>query len=148
MKSLAQPAESIPDFTLFRADSTEFTKKDLDSEKLLFFLFFDVKCIHCKHATQIINKNYHEMINTSIYLVTLDKPEEVNSFLKQNGKKLIEQKNVHLLFDTQNQFITRFKPKKFPSIFLYNSNQKLLAYKDDPDSLQLVFDQIKAFSKN
>ena len=146
-KSFAQPAESIPDFTLLRQDKTEFTRKDLDTEKLLFFLFFDVKCIHCKHATQAINKRYAELSNVTIHLVTLDKPEKVIFFLKQNGKKLMNKKNVHLLFDSKNEFITRFKPKKYPSMFLYSPDQKLIIYKDNPDSIQIIFDKIREFSK-
>lgn len=146
-KSLAQPADSIPDFSLYRQDKTEFTHKDLDAEKLLFFLFFDVKCIHCKRATQNISKRYADMSNTAIHLITLDKPEDVNFFLKKNGKKLVGKENVHLLFDSKNEFITRFKPQKYPSMFLYSPDKKLIIYKDDPDSIQIVFDRIRNFSK-
>lgn len=144
-ESFAQPAETIPDFTLFKQDKTEFTRKDLDSEKLLFFLFFDVKCIHCKQATLAVNKRYAELSNTFIYLVTRDKSEEVSLFLKKNGKKLMDKKNVHLLFDTNNEFVTRFKPKKYPSMFLYSPDKNLIIYKDDPDSIQMVFDKIRNF---
>lgn len=143
----AQPASTIPEFTLYRQDKSSFTNKDLNKEKLLFFLFFDVRCEHCLHAMQTINKRYAEMNNTVIHLITLDKPEEVNAFLNRNGKNLVGKSNVMLFYDLRNEFIIRFKPKKYPSIFLYTPQQTLLLYDDDPKNLPKFFEQIKKYSK-
>lgn len=143
----AQPASTIPDFTLFRADKTPFTNKDLNTQKLLFFLFFDVSCIHCQHAIQTINSRYAEMKNTDIHLVTLDRPEDVSVFLNKYGKNLLNKNNVQLFFDLQNEFIIRFKPRKYPSIFLYTPDQRLVLYDDNPENLPKFFEQIRERSK-
>jgi len=135
-------ADSIPEFTLFKHDKSTFTKNDLDTQKLLFFLFFDVKCEHCLHAIQTINQKYGEMDNTFIYLVTQDSPEAVERFLARKGKNLINRNNVIVLFDLQHQFIVRFKPRKYPSIFLYSPAGNLLLYDDNPNNLPRFFERI------
>lgn len=143
----AQPAQTIPDFTLFRADKSTFTNKDLNNNKLLFFLFFDVTCVHCRQAIQTINSRYAEMKNTDIHLVTLDRPEEVNVFLNKYGKNLLNKSNVQLFFDLRNEFIIRFKPRKYPSIFLYTPGRSLVLYDDNPENLPGFFEQIRERSK-
>lgn len=140
-------AETIPDFTLFRQDRTTFTQNDLDSKKLLFFLFFDVNCEHCRHAVQTINKRYSEMTNTMIHLITLDPPNEIFVFLNKYGKNLIDKKNVMLFYDLRNEFIIKFKPRKYPSIFLYTPDKKLVLYDDNPENLPKFFKEIKSRSK-
>lgn len=140
-------ASVIPEFTLFRQDKSQFTQKDLAKDKLLFFLFFDVTCIHCRQAIQAINKNYSGMANTNIHLVTLDSPAEVQAFLKKYGNNLVEKSNVMLFFDLRNEFITRFKPRKYPSIFLYSPDQKLIIYDDNPGNLPKFFNEIKSRAK-
>ncbi|NJK95749.1 MAG: redoxin domain-containing protein [Bacteroidales bacterium] len=144
---VGQPAETIPDFTLFRQDKSLFTSKNLDTQKLLLFVFFDVTCEHCRHAIQQINKKYPDLNNTFIHLVTLDPPEEVNDFLSKYGKNLTGKKNVMLFFDLKNEFIIKFKPRKYPSIFLYTPQRKLILYDDNPENLPKFFEQIKARSK-
>jgi len=42
---------------------------------------------------------------------------------------------VTMLQDTKNQFIIRFKPRKYPSLFLYDANKKLLDYEDNPENM-------------
>lgn len=139
----AQPASVIPEFTMFREDKTAFTNQQLNKEKLLFFLFFDVKCEHCRQAVQTISKRYGEMNNTYIHLVTLDQPEEVKAFLNKYGKNLLDKNNVSLFFDLRNEFIIKFKPRKYPSIFLYSPQRKLIIYDDNPEKLPKFFDEIK-----
>jgi hypothetical protein len=139
----AQPASIIPEFTMFREDKSAFTNQHLSQEKLLFFLFFDVKCEHCRQAVQAISKNYPEMNNTFIHMVTLDKPEEVKAFLNKYGKNLLDKNNVSLFFDLKNEFIIKFKPRKYPSIFLSSPQRKLLIYDDNPEKLPKFFDEIK-----
>jgi hypothetical protein len=139
------PVETIPDFTIFRQDKTPFTQKDLSKDKLLFFVFFDVTCEHCRDAIQQINKEYATLKNINIHLITLDMPEQVNTFLKKYGKNLLFKSNVMLFYDVKNEFIVKFKPRKYPSIFLYTPQKKLILYDDNPDNLPTFFGKIKAY---
>ena len=145
IKVLAQPAENIPEFTLFKLDKTQFKRENLKTDKLLFFVFFDVKCEHCQQAITQINKRYSELGRVAVHLITLDKPEEVTVFLNKHGSNLVGKSNVTLFFDLKNEFITRFKPRKYPSLFLYSTQKKLLLYADDPEKLPKFFEKIKGF---
>jgi peroxiredoxin len=140
-------AQAVPEFSMFTREMTLFTNKDLNSSKPLFFLFFDVKCEHCLHAVQTLNKNYKKLDAAQVYLVTLDRPEDAESFLKKNGKNLLERNNVMLLFDLNKEFIVKFLPKKYPSIFLYTKKKTLVKYDDNPSNLPVFFDKIAAESK-
>lgn len=139
-------AKTVPEFSMFTREMTLFTDRDLAKDKPLFFLFFDVKCEHCLHAVQTLNKNYKKLEAAQVYLVTLDRPEEVESFLKKNGKNLVDRNNVMLLFDLNKEFIVKFLPKKYPSIFLYTNKKALVKYDDNPSNLPVFFDKIAAES--
>ncbi len=147
LNTLAQPAENIPEFTLYKLDKTQFKRGNLNTDKLLLFIFFDVKCEHCQQAITQINKRYSELSNVAVHLITLDHPEEVKGFLSKHGNNLLEKNNVTLFFDLKNEFITRFKPRKYPSIFLYSPQKKLILYDDNPEKLSKFFEKIKGFKK-
>jgi peroxiredoxin len=145
--SAQTPAKTIPDFTFFKPDKTVFTQKDVKSETLSFFIFFDVTCDHCQKAIKKINEHIGEFKKTSLYIITLDTPASVDQFLNTYGKNLLGKNNVTLLFDLKNQFIVRFGPHKYPSLFLYSLQKQLLLYDDNPDHLKNFFDKIKALNK-
>lgn len=138
-------AETVPDFTVFRQDKTPFTQNNLSSDKLLFFIFFDVTCEHCLHAIQQLNKEYSSLQKINIHLITLDTPDQANAFLKKNGKNLLGKSNVMLFFDLKNEFIVKFKPRKYPSIFLYTPQRKLIMYDDNPNNMPVFFEKIKTY---
>jgi AhpC/TSA family len=52
------PAKVIPSFTFKRLNKKEFTNKELEPGKLLFFVFFDSECDHCQRSIQYIGQHY------------------------------------------------------------------------------------------
>jgi hypothetical protein len=52
-----------------------------------------------------------------------------------------------MLQDTKNEFITRFGPRKYPSMFLYAADKKLLGYDDNPANMARFSKQINAPAK-
>jgi peroxiredoxin len=141
------PAETIPDFTFFRFNHTPFTSKDLEAGKMLFFVFFDANCEHCQHAVQTLNDHYSELKKTELYLISLDNQETINGFMNKYGKALYGKKNVTLLQDLRNEFILKFRPRKYPSMFLYSQQKKLLIYNDNEQTLFRFFKQINETAK-
>ena len=133
--SAPTPAQTVPAFEFSRFDKTSFTNKDLAAGKPLFFFFFDCTCDHCQHAMTYLNQNFTSYKKAGVYLISLDNQQMINAFLHKYAANVINQKNVTLLQDTKSQFIVRFKPRKYPSLFLYAADKKLLDYEDNPDSM-------------
>ena len=130
-----KPVSTIPVFTFYKSDRSPFTNTNLESGKMLFFIFFDVTCEHCQHAIQYVNKHAIEFKNVAVYLVTLDEWDKVKLFLDKYGPQLENKTNVTLLRDTRNEFIIKFSPVKYPSLFLFSAQKKLILYDDDEKNL-------------
>ncbi len=137
-----KPAEKVPDFTFFRHDKTAFTNKDLATNKLLYFVFFDADCEHCQHAVTDINKYSNDFENAAVYLLTLDGNEKIATFMDKYGTQLKDKSNVTILQDTLQEFIVKFKPKKYPAMFLYSPQKELILYSDDEKEVPKFLKQI------
>lgn len=129
------PAKAIPAFKFFQLNGTAFTNQNLAPGKFLFFVFYDVTCDHCQRAIQQINQQHKELNKAAIYLISLDSKKNTTAFMEKYGFNLLKSKNVMLLQDLQNQFIERFGPRKYPSIFLYSSAGRLILYDDNQDNI-------------
>ncbi|PZR29975.1 MAG: hypothetical protein DI535_00280 [Citrobacter freundii] len=136
------PAAIIPDFSFEKANGTAFTKKDLTAGLPSFFVFFDTECDHCLHAIEFLDKHQPQLQKAKLYLITLGAKDQVKTFLSKHGASLVKAKNTTLLFDTKNQFITRFGPRKYPSLMLYSAGGKLLLYEDDEQKLPVFLKKI------
>ena len=145
-KSEAQnPAQTLPEFQFKRLDQSSFTNKDLPPEKILFFVFFDSDCEHCQRAVHNIDQDYKNFQKTAIYLVSLDDKNKINHFISGYAPRLKTQKNVVLLQDTKNQFIALFNPFRYPAMFLYSKDKKLIDYEDNELT---VFRLVNTIRKN
>lgn len=138
------PAATIPDFEFSKPDGTAFTRSSLAAGKSRFFVFFDTSCDHCQHAIGFLEKHLTELAPAAVYLVTLDQKPAAASFLAKYGPGLVKAKNVQLLFDSKNHFITKFTPRKYPSLMLYSKDAKLLQYEDDEKKLPEFLVKIKS----
>jgi peroxiredoxin len=136
------PAETIPDFNFVRLNKSSFTNKNLEQGKMLFFIFFDSECEHCQRTIQYVDQHYQDFKRAAIYLITLDNADNISRFMSKYGNRLTAKKNVTLLQDFKNEFIGKFGPRKYPSIFLYSTKKKLILYEDDEKSLPRFSKQI------
>jgi peroxiredoxin len=141
------PAQTIPAFNFFKLDKTLFTNKNLESGKMLFFFFFDADCEHCQHAMMNLNQHYQEYKKAAIYLISVDGQEKISQFINKYGANLNGKKNVTLLQDLKNEFIVKFKPRKYPSMFLYSAEKKLIDYEDNEESMFRFLKQLNAPAK-
>ncbi|MDO9255049.1 MAG: redoxin domain-containing protein [Bacteroidales bacterium] len=141
------PAQTIPAFTFYKLDKTPFTNKNLAVGKDILFIFFDVTCDHCQHTISTLSKRISECQKIAIYLISMEDKAAINNFFALYGKNLPGQKNVTILQDTQNQFITQFNPRKYPSVFLYSAQKKLRLYDDDDQYLEKFFKLISPSKK-
>ena len=145
--SAQTPAQTIPAFTFYKLDKTPFTNKNLTTGKEALFIFFDVTCDHCQHTISTLSKRISECSKISIYLISLEDKTAITNFFNQYGKNLPTQKNVTILKDSKNQFITQFGPRKYPSVFLYSAQKKLRLYDDEDQYLEKFFILINSSKK-
>ncbi len=137
------PAATIPAFSFSRVDNSTFTRENLVKGKPVFFVFFDTECDHCRHAIQYLDRHHNELGNVAVYLLTLENKDRAKIFLSKFGSNLLNKSNVTLLRDAHSEFIAKFKPRKYPSLFLFSASQRLLLYDDDPVSLPKFLRQIE-----
>ena len=146
-KTIAQrPAATIPDFTFYKLDKTPFTNKNIAPGKLSLIIFFDAGCDHCQHAMETYNQHYSELHKLPIYLVTLDNQPSINYFMTKYANNLYGSKNVTILQDLKNEFISKFGARRYPSMFLFSRQKKLLMYDDEPKNVGEFLQKIKANS--
>src|ERR1035437_9182989 len=141
--SAQTPAREIPLFEFYNLNNSSFTNGNLKTGTKKLFIFFDVTCDHCAHSIEALNENIKICENISIYLISLDSKMQINVFLNHYGRDLLNNKNVTLLQDFKNQFISKFGPIKYPSVFLYASNNKLIKYDDQDEYLVGFFKKIQ-----
>ncbi|MEY3432617.1 MAG: hypothetical protein RL131_553 [Bacteroidota bacterium] len=136
--------KQIPDFKFTRLQGGgDFGKINITKGKKTLFIFFDTECPHCMQAISTFNENEKVLNNINLYLLTKDKKELAIPFLKNFGDKLIIKKNTLLLSDSYNQFIGRFLPRKYPSMFLFGADQKLILYSDEEKDIPAFIQNIK-----
>ncbi len=129
------PAQTVPAFNFYRFDKSTLTNKDLPTGKMLFFFFFDPSCEHCQQAMSNLNKDFQQYAKAAVYLISVDDPKVITAFINKYAPSLKNKKNVTLLVDTKNEFLEKFKPLRYPSMFLYSSKNVLLDYEDNENSM-------------
>ena len=129
------PAQKIVPFTLYDMSGKAFTDKNIPKDKLTFFLFIDPGCEHCQKAIGNYNKNYESFKQTNIYIISETNLEVLLLFLAKYAPRLSQKKNVTLLEDKKNTFITTFQPIRYPGMFLYDKDGKLLLYEDNEETI-------------
>lgn len=140
---LAQ-VRSIPEFTFQKmSDGSNYSHKDITTGKKTLFLFFDTECPHCMRATSAYNDAYKKLAALNFIMVTMDSKDDVKGFLKTFGNNLQTMKNLTILSDPNKQFIARFLPKKYPSMFLFDSKGQLILYSDEEKDVAQFIQKIR-----
>lgn len=137
--------KSIPDFSFARLDNgATFKAENVPAGKKSLFVFFDTECPHCMQAITEYNSKEKLLNNINIILITRDAKEDVQPFLKKYGPVLSVKKNTTILSDKNNQFIGKFLPRKFPSMFLFDTGRRLMIYSDEEKDIPVILQMISA----
>jgi hypothetical protein len=139
------PSPVIPHFQFFRLNNTPFTDNDLPKGKIILIMFIDPDCDHCQQAINNIGEQYNAFKKTDFFLISVYGIDKINQFMSTFGSKLKGKKNVTVLQDKLQQFIFKFHPVRYPAMFLYSPEKKLLDYEDNPES---VFRLVTTIDKN
>ena len=77
----------------------------------------------------------------------LDSQEKIAAFMGKYGENLKDKKNVTILQDPKYDFMLKFKPRKYPSIFLYSAKKELIMYDDNEQNLSRFSQKINETGK-
>ena len=138
------PAPVVPDFTFYRLDGKPFSAKQMPAGKPSVFSFFDVTCSHCQTTMKLLSSHHADLKSPGVYLMNLDQKDAAIKFLNLYGANLLNKDNVVVLQDVKYEFIPKFRPLKYPSVFLYNKNRKLVVYEKDDKRMMDVIKKLKA----
>lgn len=143
MLPAAGQVKRMPDFRFKKmADGSPMTRNDLKTGKKTLFLFFDTECPHCMQALSAWNASHASLDSINTVLLTMDPPMAAIPFLNHFADKLLYKKHLLTGIDTDRQFIARFLPKKYPSMFLFSEKGDLLLYSDEekdiPSLIRLI----------
>jgi len=134
----------IPEFRFQdMVDGTAFTRSDISSGRKTLFVFFDTECPHCRQALSAWNKNSAALQGTNTILLTMDPPMAAIPYLRNVAGNLIHAKNTRILVDINRQFIARFLPKKYPSMFLFSPTGELIQYTDEEKDIPSLIRNIR-----
>ena len=137
--------KSIPEFSFVKMQSDGvFSSKDIKKGKQTLIVLYSPTCIHCQLALNHFNNNYEEHFkNTQIILVSEYKAEEVLPFLKEHAPKLVDNKNVELLYDSNYEFGPIFQPTSIPTFYLFDKDKNLLTTKKGSVEANQIFNFLK-----
>jgi spore germination cell wall hydrolase CwlJ-like protein len=65
----------------------------------------------------------------------LDSLVKIKQFIDRYGNNLKNKKNVTILQDSKNEFIGKFGLGKYPSLYVYSAQKKLMRYDDNEKNL-------------
>lgn len=130
-----QPAKTIPEFTFYTTAGQPFTRKNLPVNQKIVFIYFDTTCGHCQEEITAIGNRFSEFKNAAFYLVSIEDPNQIDRFMSSYGKKLKGKKHVTVLRDYYKQFIVKFLPDKYPALFVYGPDKRLIRHFGGPQNL-------------
>lgn len=134
----AQPAQTIPAFTFFKLNGQQFTDKNLITGKKSVIIFFDTTCHLCQKEITAIGNRFSEFKNTMFYLVSIEEAPQINKFMASYGKKISNKSNVMVLRDYYKQFIPKFMPERYPALFIYGPDKRLIRHFGGPQNINTI----------
>lgn len=125
------PAQTLPEFRFQTMDQRTFSNTDLPKGPLLLFVFVDPDCDHCKRTVQKMDEQHGAFGKAALYFISSADPAKIRSFADSYARHL----KVLWLRDADQQFMVRFRPIRYPALFLYSTDKKLLDYEDNEETI-------------
>ncbi len=137
--------KTIPEFTFVKMEGDGiFNSKDIKKGKQTLIALYSPTCIHCQLALNHLSNNYDEHLkNVQIILVSEYEAKDVMPFLKEHAPKLLDNKNVEILYDSNYEFGPIFKPASIPTFYLFDKNKNFVTMKKGSVEVNKLFDYIK-----
>lgn len=144
--SAPPPAATIPVFRWAGHDGRLVSNADLPPHKPVLFVFFDPDCEHCQRAVKHMDSECADYRQAEVYFVSMESQEKIDRFVTTYARHLTAQRNVLFLRDPGGAYMLGFHPVRFPSLFLYSPERKLLDYEDNEETLFRIKRSLAAFA--
>lgn len=123
----AQAPKTLPAFTFDEVyQAAKFNSDKLPKSGYIVLNFYDPGCGHCQKMGSGISQNLTKLKNVSFYFISMNDEAYVDGFINMHAKGLKNAANVKFLFDAGTQFIEKFKPSNYPSLYIYDAKTKML----------------------
>lgn len=110
---------TLPQFTIYKAaDSTAFTREDLQKKKPTVFIIFSPDCEHCQHETEALLANIDKFKNAQIVMVDYLPHQEMVAFYK--NYKIANYPEITMGRDPKFNLPVFFHIESLPAIYVYD----------------------------
>lgn len=136
----------IPEFGEFVSYFDDFvlTSADLPKAGQFIFIFYDPECGHCQELGTEVNKHIKYLKDTKIYFISMQEKPLVGKYRDKYTPSLKNNNNVYFLEDKEYEFIMKFDPQNFPSLYLYDGKtREIKVYLDGQNKMEEVLSYYK-----
>ena len=114
----------IPKFELKTLDNIPFTNSNLQPDTSTIFIYFNSECDFCQHEAESISQNLNKFKNVQFIFVSTETISSIKQFSEEY--KLNNQTNITFLYDSGDNFTSRFNAQTIPYILIYGKNKELI----------------------
>jgi len=139
----APPSPTLPTFTFLTANGGTLTNADLPANTPVLIVFVDVDCEHCQKAVRHMNDSASLFKKVPLYMVSIAGQPKLKAFARQYGPRL----KAQWLRDPDARNMGRFRPVRYPAMFLYSPEKRLLDYEDNVEAMFRIERNIRALHR-
>lgn len=125
-KEMAEKIAMLPEFTFYKLNGEEFSKKDLKPDMPVVVFHFNPDCENCQHETMDITEHISMLEGSQIMMVSGKSKEKIDTFVTYF--KLNEHPEIVVLHDRNDKFFDVFALGMYPATLIYSSKQELVKY--------------------
>lgn len=131
-QSQVKTLDKLPVFSVIKLDGTSFTQKEVVPGKYALFVYFNPSCPHCQSAFKTLDAKIAELpANVVIYPVSFKGEAPTRKFMERYTPQLSKLDNVIYLIDNKETFGAAYNVQRFPSMYLFSPDGKLVYFEED-----------------
>ena len=135
--------QSVPEFTFYTLKGNQaVSRTSLALQGNIVFVFFDTGCSHCRVEMKAMSENFDKISSANFYLVSQQDPALVTDFMNTYAKSLLDKPNVTVLLDRNFEFLAKFNPVQYPSVYVFGQDRKLKTYFDGEQPIEKTIKDI------
>ncbi len=115
----------MPNFSFKTLENQTYSYEELDSDNYTLIVFFSTTCIYCEYQLEDLLKNYKQLLNTKVLLVSVEKINKIKKYAEKISLNNYKPEIVVLRSSIKN-FKEKFGIWSTPTVFLYTPSKQLV----------------------